>query len=102
MIYTDKMIVHKDCNNNWVRDSLLRHFLTSHKKSLKFSVSFVEYTFDEFPDQTELFAFIDKEYRNKYGELYWSGDKYDTLKELIQELKEQKNIFRIIVDYTEN
>jgi hypothetical protein len=102
MIYSDKMIVHKDMDNHWTRDSLLRKFLASHKETFNFSVKFEELTFDEFPDCIELTAFIDKEYRNKQGELYWCGDKYEHLRDLVADLSKQKNIFRIIVEYTEN
>ena len=99
MIYSDKMIVHKNFDNSWARDSLVDRFLQTHKEALKFSVEFEEFTFDEYPDCIELMAFVDKEYRNKQGDLYWCGTKYEHLRDLVAALSEQKNIFRIIVKY---
>ena len=102
MIYSNKMIVHKGFDNSWSRDSLVDEFLRTHKGVLSFSVKFEEFSFDEYPDYIELMSFVDKEYRNKWGELYWGGTKYEHLRDLVAELSKQKNIFRIIVEYTEN
>ena len=102
MIYSNKMIVQKDFDNSWSRDLLVNEFLRAHKNVLKFSVEFEEFTFDEYPDCIELMSFVDHEYRNKQGELYWSGTKYEQLRDLVTALSKQKNIFRIIVKYTEN
>jgi hypothetical protein len=96
------MIIQKDFDNSWSRDSLVNEFLRTHKKVLKFSVEFEEFTFEEYPDYSELTSFVDREYRNKQGELYWSGTKYERLLDLVTALSKQKNIFRIIVKYTEN
>ena len=100
MIYSDKMIVHKNSDNHWVRDSLLRRFFDTHGDTLNFSAKFEELTFDEFPDCLELMAFVDKEYRNKQGELYWNGVPYEHLRDLVSDLSKQKNILRIIVEYS--
>ena len=95
MIYSNKMIVHKGFNNRLARDSLISDFLRAHKKALEFSVEFEEFTFDEYPDHGELMSFVDCEYRNKWGELYWCGTKYEQLRDLVAELRKQKNIFRM-------
>ena len=100
MTYSDKMIVHKSLDNHWARDSLLQRFLDTHRETFNFSAKFEELTFDEFPDCLELMAFVDKEYRNKQGELYWGGVPYEHLRDLVSDLSKQKNIFRIIVEYS--
>ena len=99
MTYRDKMIVHKGLDNWHTRDTLLRRFLTAHEETFNFSVKVEEFTFDEFPDCLELMAFVDKEYRNKHGKLYWGGVPYEHLRDLVVELSEQKNIMQISIEY---
>jgi hypothetical protein len=50
-----------------------------------------------YPNQEEAHTFIDKEYKNKYGEYYWCGDKYETLEVLFNALNEQKLIIELTV-----
>lgn len=61
------------------------------------TVSFKEFKLADYPNQEEAYTLIDKEYKNKYGEYYWCGDKYETLEVLFNALNEQKLIIELTV-----
>lgn len=64
-------------------------------RSDKLKLEFKTYMLNEYPNGK---AIVDKEYRNKAGELYWCGTKYDTIDELFEALSEQKYFAALIVE----
>ena len=55
----------------------------------------------EYPDQNEIKNFIYQEYVNSDGDLYWAGDKYESVEELMEALEDQKYIAELIVENKE-
>lgn len=102
MTYKSKIVVHKNFDSSWARDSLISEFLRKHKGIFNFSVEFEETSFEDYPDLKDLEAFLSKEYRNRKGDLFWCGTKYDTMHDLYADLSKQKNILKIIINYTKN
>lgn len=107
MIYESFKIVHmfKDIEySSLISDKMqmFEYFLYKNKDFTEGKVSFKEYTFDEFVAEyssDELARFIKIEYRNKHGELYFCGKKYDTEMSLMLELRSYKKLLKITVEY---
>lgn len=62
-------------------------------------LTFNDYEIDQYPNQETALAYVKKAYTNKNGELYWCGDKYDTFEQLLAEIKDQKYLAELVVNY---
>lgn len=84
------------------KSEMFESFLKRHKDFTGGKVSFKEYTFDDFVTEysfEKLAMFINIEYRNKYGELYFCGTRYDTEMSLILALRNHQKLLKITVEY---
>ena len=107
MVYESFKIVHMFKNVEYSslisdKNQMFGYFLHKNKDFTEGRVSFKEYTFDEFVTEysfDELARFIGIEYRNKHGELYFCGTRYDTEMSLMLELRSCKKILKITVEY---
>ena len=107
MIYESFKIVHMFKNVEYSnlasdKNQMFGYFLHKNKDFTEGKVSFKEYTFDEFVAEyssDELARFINIEYGDKHGELYFCGTRYDTEMSLMLELKSCKKLLKITVEY---
>lgn len=107
MVYESFKIIHMFENvehSNLTSDKtqMFKSFLNENKDFTNGKISFKEYTFDDFVTEyssDKLARFIGMEYRNKYGELYFCGTKYDTEMSLILELRSCKKLLKMTVEY---
>ena len=107
MVYESFKIVHMFKNveySNLISDKsqMFEYFLNKNKNFTDGKISFKEYTFDDFIAEyssDELAMFIGVEYRNKYGELYFCGKRYNTEMSLMLELRNCKKVLKITVEY---
>lgn len=107
MVYESFKIIHMFENvehSNLTSDKtqMFKSFLNGNKDFTNGKISFKEYTFDDFVTEyssDKLARFIGMEYRNKYGELYFCGTKYDTEMSLILELRSCKKLLKMTVEY---
>ena len=98
MTYKALTIAHSGLDNQWIKAGLFDKFLKQNN-FIKGIVKFKEFKLKEYPIQEEAYNLIDKHYKNKYGEYYWCGTKYETLEDIFNALNEQKIIIEITVDY---
>jgi hypothetical protein len=106
MVYESFKIVHMFKNVEYSsltsdKSQMFEYFLNENKDFTEGKISFKEYTFDDFVAEysyDELAKFINIEYRNKFGELYFCGTKYDTELSLVLELRKCKKLLKITVE----
>lgn len=81
----------------WEFEKLARSHELEDAKQIQ--LTFNDYEIDQYPDQEAAIAYVKKAYTNKNGELYWCGDKYDTFEQLLAEVKDQKYLAELVVNY---
>ena len=98
MIYKELTIVHGSLDNNWAKVNLFEKFIKQ-SNFTNGTVKFKEFKLKEYPVQEEAYSLIDKTYKNRNGEYYWCGTKYETLEDIFNALNKQKIIIEITADY---
>ena len=90
--------------DKWVKESLLFDF--SHEKDIinckKAVIEFKDYSFQEYPDQEELKAYLRKSYLNKKERCYyWCGTPYYSYETIYEALSKQKRLMALEVEVIE-
>lgn len=90
--------------DKWVKSTLLSDF--SREKSIinctKVILEFKDYSFQEYPDQEELKAYIRKSYLNKKDRCYyWCGTPYYSYETLYDALSKQKRLMTLEAEVIE-
>ena len=90
--------------DKWVKGSLLQDF--SREKDIikckKVILEFKDYSFQEYPDQEELKAYLRKSYLNKKDRCYyWAGTPYYSYETLYEALSEQKRLMALEAEVIE-
>lgn len=90
--------------DKWAKESLLFDF--SHEKDIidckKAVIEFKDYSFQEYPDQEELKAYLRKSYLNKKDRCYyWCGTPYYSYETLYEALSKQKRLMSLEVEVVE-
>ena len=76
-----------------LKDRTLKNWNPSDLTTIKFSL----YKITDAPDFKAAKEFFKAEYTNEYGDIYFAGNKYDTIKELINTVKDYKYIAEFTV-----
>ena len=90
--------------DEWVKNTLLSDFnqekaIISCKKVL---IEFKDYSFQEYPDQNELKAYLRRLYLNKKEKCYyWFGTAYYSYETLYEALSKQKRLMALEVEIIE-
>ena len=91
-------------DTKWVKQSLLHDFSNEEGflNCKKASIELKDYSFQEYPDQEELKAYLRKSYLNKKDRCYyWCGKAYYSYEELYNALSEQKRLLALEAEVTE-